>query len=81
MKDKYVERCVYDSFGKVYCNFGNVEKVLGYYEFYFKIVKELEDEDGEKCLYSDFGDVYFKFGDLKNVVYYYEFCLKSVNEG
>lgn len=35
MKDKYVERCVYDSFGKVYFNFGNVEKVLGYYEFYF----------------------------------------------
>lgn len=69
--NKIVEGIVYGNFGVDYFCFGDVDKVIYNYEFFFKFKKEMGDRNGEVKVYNFFGVDYLSCGDFEKVMYYY----------
>lgn len=54
--DKYLEGSMYVNFGNVFYSLGDFEKLINYYNLYFRIVKEVGNKIGEVKLYYMLGE-------------------------
>lgn len=57
---------------------GDYKEVIYYYEFSFKVVKEVGDKFGEGKVYVNFGNDYDSLGDFEKVVECYKLYFEIV---
>lgn len=71
---------VFGVLGVVYRNFGQYDKVFGYYIQEFSIRQDMDDRRGECRVYGNFGNVYMFLGYYMDVFKCYEEQLEKVRE-